>query len=404
MNVLQKCWYRTFQNCFKAASGLMPWRKPEILEGEGSILKVGEIIKAKGLKKAIIVTGPHISQTNMLDNLYKGLTDNGIEYVVFNKTVQNPTIDVVENALAEYKANGCECIIALGGGSSMDSAKGMGARLARPKKPIPKLKGVLKVMHRLPLFFAIPTTAGSGSEATIAAVISDPTTHEKYAINDLNLIPDYAVLEPSLTVSLRPFTTATTGMDALTHAVEALVGNSNTKGTHADGLKACKLIFENLETAYTDGTNIEARNNMLIGSFYAGCAFTRAYVGYVHALAHQLGGMYNVPHGLANAVILPFVLEYYGSTIYKKMAEIADYCNIPAGPTDKEKCEAVIARIKQMNADMNIPTVIPEIKEEDIPTMAKRAYAEANPLYPVPKLMGITELETMYRMLMPKAE
>lgn len=402
MNALQKCWYRTFQVCFKAVSGLLPWRKPEILEGEGSIFKVGEIIKQKGLKKAMIVTGPNISKTNMLDNLYKGLSDNGIEYVVFNKTVQNPTIDVVENALAEYKANGCQCIVALGGGSSMDSAKAMGARLARPKKPVPKLKGVLKVMHRLPLFFAIPTTAGSGSEATIAAVISDPKTHEKYAINDLNLIPDYAVLEPTLTVSLRPFTTATTGMDALTHAVEALVGNSNTKGTHADGLKACKLIFENLETAYKDGADLTARNNMLVGSFYAGCAFTRAYVGYVHALAHQLGGMYNVPHGLANAVILPFVLEYYGSAIYKKMAEIADYCGIEAGPTDKEKCEAVIAKIKQMNADMDIPTVIPEIKEADIPTMAKRAYAEANPLYPVPKLMGLEELEAMYRTLMPK--
>ena len=402
MNALQKCWYRTFQVCFKAVSGLLPWRKPEILEGEGSIFKVGEIIKQKGLKKAMIVTGPNISKTNMLDNLYKGLSDNGIEYVVFNKTVQNPTIDVVENALAEYKANGCQCIVALGGGSSMDSAKAMGARLARPKKPVPKLKGVLKVMHRLPLFVAIPTTAGSGSEATIAAVISDPKTHEKYAINDLNLIPDYAVLEPTLTVSLRPFTTATTGMDALTHAVEALVGNSNTKGTHADGLKACKLIFENLETAYKDGADLTARNNMLVGSFYAGCAFTRAYVGYVHALAHQLGGMYNVPHGLANAVILPFVLEYYGSAIYKKMAEIADYCGIEAGPTDKEKCEAVIAKIKQMNADMDIPTVIPEIKEADIPTMAKRAYAEANPLYPVPKLMGLEELEAMYRTLMPK--
>lgn len=152
MNALQKCWYRTFQVCFKAVSGLLPWRKPEILEGEGSIFKVGEIIKQKGLKKAMIVTGPNISKTNMLDNLYKGLSDNGIEYVVFNKTVQNPTIDVVENALAEYKANGCQCIVALGGGSSMDSAKAMGARLARPKKPVPKLKGVLKVMHRLPLF------------------------------------------------------------------------------------------------------------------------------------------------------------------------------------------------------------------------------------------------------------
>ena len=128
MNALQKCWYRTFQVCFKAVSGLLPWRKPEILEGEGSIFKVGEIIKQKGLKKAMIVTGPNISKTNMLDNLYKGLSDNGIEYVVFNKTVQNPTIDVVENALAEYKANGCQCIVALGGGSSMDSAKAMGAR------------------------------------------------------------------------------------------------------------------------------------------------------------------------------------------------------------------------------------------------------------------------------------
>ena len=248
---------------------------------------------------------------------------------------------------------------------------------------------------------AVPTTAGTGSETTLAAVITDAQTRYKYAINDFPLIPKYAVLDPKVTLSLPPFITATTGMDALTHAVEAYIGNSTTYGTRKDALLAVKLIFENIDTAYTDGSNADARRNMLHASFYAGCAFTKSYVGYVHAIAHSLGGEYNVPHGLANSVILPMMLEAYGEKIYKKLSRLA----VAAGLADETTpCEEAagqfIHAIKDMKKRFGIGDKIPEIQETDIPKLAHYADKEANPLYPVPVLMDASELEPYYHMLM----
>ena len=210
----------------------------------------------------------------------------------------------------------------------MDTAKGIGARVACPRKPISKMKGLLKVGRKLPLLIAVPTTAGTGSETTVAAVISNPVTHEKYPINDPKLVPDYAVLDPNLIIGLPNKITSTTGMDALTHAIEAYIGGSNTRKTKKSAKIAVKLIFENLEETYNNPTNKDARNNMLIASYHAGVAFTRAYVGYVHALAHTLGGFYGVPHGLANSILLPVVLEEFGSKAHKKLAELADLVSL----------------------------------------------------------------------------
>ena len=248
---------------------------------------------------------------------------------------------------------------------------------------------------------AVPTTAGTGSETTLAAVITDAQTRYKYAINDFPLIPKYAVLDPKVTVSLPPFITATTGMDALTHAVEAYIGRSTTYGTRKDALLAVKLIFENIDTAYTDGTNVDARRNMLHASYYAGCAFTKSYVGYVHAVAHSLGGQYNIPHGLANAILLPHVLEEYGETIHKKLAKLA----VAAGIAEKgtpcaQAAYAFIDEIKAMKKRFGIGNTVPDIQEEDIPKLAHYADKEANPLYPVPVLMNAKELEKFYYMLM----
>jgi alcohol dehydrogenase class IV len=211
-------------------------------------------------------------------------------------------------------------------------------------------------------------------------------THEKYAINDPKLRPKYAVLDPELTTGLPKKITSTTGMDALTHAVEAYIGQSGVKSTDDYAEKATKLIFDNLEKAYEDGKDLEARENMLVASFYAGMAFTRAYVGYVHAIAHNLGGLYGTPHGLANAVILPHVLEYYGETAHAKLAKLADIVGID-GDSDKEKAEKFIEEIKEMNEEMDIPEHFDFIKDEDIPTIVARALKEGNPLYPVPKIM-----------------
>lgn len=282
----------------------------------------------------------------------------------------------------------------------MDCAKAAAARVTNPKIPVKKMRGVLKLHHKLPPFFAVPTTAGTGSETTLAAVVTDTATHEKNAINDPRLKPKFAVLDPELTVGLPPHITSTTGMDALTHAVEAYIGKSNVKSTEAYAEKATKMIFENIETAYADGKNIDARNNMLKASFYAGQAFTRAYVGYVHAIAHNLGGHYGVPHGLANAIILPYVLEYYGESAHKRLAKLAVIAGVKTDGTDKEKAEAFIEAIKTLNKNMNIPDKFDMVQEKDIPVIVERALKEGNPLYPVPKIMDKADCEAVIRRMM----
>lgn len=398
MNPLKKIYCRTFQTGLKIALPFLPYRKPKIV---GSVKALPEVIQKKKCSKVLIITDAGIRKLRLTRRLEKALTDAGIPYCIYDKTVANPTTDNVSEAVEIYRNEGCDCIIGFGGGSSMDCAKAVGACIVKPKQSLAKMKGILKVHKRLPLLMAVPTTAGTGSETTLAAVITDAQTRYKYAINDFPLIPKYAVLDPKVTLSLPPFITATTGMDALTHAVEAYIGNSTTYGTRKDALLAVKLIFENIDTAYTDGSNADARRNMLHASFYAGCAFTKSYVGYVHAIAHSLGGEYNVPHGLANSVILPMMLESYGEKIHKKLSRLA----VAAGLADETTpCEEAagqfIQAVKDMKKRFGIGDKIPEIQETDIPKLAHYADKEANPLYPVPVLMDASELEPYYHMLM----
>ena len=397
---LKKAFFRAYQSVFKIAMFAFDWSEPETLEGPGAIRKLPEFIKSKGVKKVLIVTDKGLMGIHLLDSLFEEMTKAGVEYVVYDGTEPNPSIENIEDARQLYVDNACEGLIAFGGGSPMDCAKAAGARVANPRIPVKKMRGVLKLVHKLPPLFAVPTTAGPGSEVTLAAVVSDRKTHEKNAINDPRLRPKYAVLDPELTTGLPPHITSTTGMDALTHAVEAYIGRSNVKSTEMYAEKATKMIFESLETAYNDGKNVEARETMLKASYYAGMAFTRAYVGYVHAIAHNLGGFYGIPHGLANAVILPYVLEYYGETAHARLAKLAVIAGVKTDGTDKEKAEAFIEAIKQMNKNMNIQDKFDCIKEEDIPTIVKRALKEGNPLYPVPKIMDAADCEAVIRRLM----
>ena len=392
---------RTYQKVMKITSDMLPWKEPSIIRGAGCIKKLPYLIKQNGIRKVMIVTDKGLMSLNLLDSLFEGLKSKGIDYVVYDGVQPNPTIPNIEEAKQLYIDNGCEAIIAFGGGSPMDCAKAAGARVVKPNQTVQKMKGVLKVRKKLMPFFAVPTTAGTGSETTIAAVVSDPDTHEKYAINDLCLRPGYAILDPELTVGLPPHITSTTGMEALTHAVEAYIGRSNTKETAQRAVQAVKLIFENLYNAYEDGKNIEARENMLLASHYAGIAFTRAYVGYVHAIGHNLGGMYGVPHGLAMSVILPYVLDYYGKAAYDRLADLADAVGV-SGADNAEKAKNFIAAVRELNAKMNIPSSIDKIKEEDIPLIAERALAEGNPLYPVPKIMDKADCVVLIKSLMPK--
>ena len=394
--MLNKLYPRTYQQVMRLGMKVIKIRKPVLLEGENSLLDLPQLIHSKGIQRILIVTDKGITSLGLMNKLLEQLTALNISFVIFDETVPNPTIQNIEHARELYLENNCEAIIAFGGGSPIDCAKGVAARIARPEKTIPKMKGMFKVLKEMPLFFAVPTTAGTGSEATVAAVISNPKTHEKYAIMDYCLVPHYAVLDPIITMNLPKHITSTTGMDALTHAVEAYIGRSNTNETREYSREAVQLIFDNLLVAYNEPHNLEARENMMRASYLAGMAFTRAYVGYVHAIAHTLGGFYNVPHGLANAVIMPYVLEYYGESAHKSLAELADLVGLAVGKSEKEQAEAFIEWIREMNRQMDIPTKIEGIQTKDIPMMAKRAIDEANPLYPVPKIMNIKEIAYMY--------
>lgn len=397
MNIFKKLYSRTYQLVFKLALPILPYREPKLLKSYEDIVNV---LKENNFTSTLLVTDKGIFSLGLTKKLEETLAKNNIKVAVYSDTVANPTTDNVNEALNMYKDNNCKCLIAFGGGSAMDCAKGVGARLANPKKTLGQMKGVLKVRKKIPLLIAIPTTAGTGSETTLAAVITDSKTRHKYAINDFPLIPSYAVLMPELTTGLPKMITATTGMDALTHAVEAYIGRSTTKKTRECSLYAVKTIFENIKVAYDDGTNLEARENMLKAAYYAGVAFTKSYVGYIHAIAHSLGGKYNIPHGLANAIIMPYVLKAYGKKVYKKLWKLGLYAELYEKDTPIEKgAKIFINEIEKLNEYMGIGTSIKEIKEEDIKELACIAEKEGNPLYPVPVMFTATQLESLYHMV-----
>ena len=402
MNIARRVFHRTFNLVMRALIPVFPYREPKLIH---EISGVVSLLKEKSVSRVMIVTDKGIRGLGLTMPLEELIGQSGIEATVYDGTMPNPTSDNVEEARELYLKNNCQALIAFGGGSAMDCAKAVGARIVRPKMPLRKMAGLIRVCKRLPLFIAIPTTAGTGSETTVASVIVDSKTHHKYVINDFCLIPEYAFLDPAVTLGLPKGLTSTTGMDALTHAVEAYIGRSRTKSTKAASEQAVKLIFENLERAYENGSDIEARRNMLCASYLAGTAFTKSYVGYIHAVAHSLGGKYGVAHGLANAVLLPKVLRAYGEGVTKPLAELARAIGMGENNmSDKDLAEMMISHIEGMNRRMQIPEVLDCLRAEDIPEMAKHADKEGNPLYPVPVLWDARELERLYYLVCPEAK
>ncbi len=374
---------RAFQCCFAVGARLLPWRRPRVYAGPGSLLRAADILRENGLRRPFVVASRRQCADKHFRALQEALDEQDILLSVFSSVEPNPSVETVEKIAAQYKFDRCDCFLVIGGGSPMDAAKAAAARLARPERSLSRLAGLLKVRRRVPPLIAVPTTAGTGSETTIAAVITG-SDHHKYAVSDLCLIPRYAILDPTLSAGLPPHITAETGMDALTHAVEAYLSRFyNTGMTRALAESAVVTIFAHLERAYRDGASLEDRAAMLQASFDAGAAFTRASVGNVHAIAHTLGGLYGTPHGLANAVLLPLVLEDYGAAAYSRLARLAGLVGLP-GETKETRAKAFIAEIRAMNARMGIPDHFDTIREEDIPLMSKWASQEANPVYPVP--------------------
>ena len=378
MNLLH-LWYRAYQCVFGLGARLLPWRRPETVTGPGSLARIPALLTKCGTRRPLVAA----SRRQCADPAFQQMLSRLEGYALFSDIQPNPPVSAVEAAAALYRREGCDSLVAVGGGSPMDTAKAAAALLARPDRTLSQLAGLLKVRRPIPPFIAVPTTAGTGSETTIAAVVTG-ADHHKYAVSDLCLIPRCAVLDPLLTVSLPPRTTAETGMDALTHAVEAYLSRFYpTRQTDRLAEEAVVTIFRTLEHACAHGDDVDARQALLTASYQAGAAFTRASVGNVHAIAHTLGGLYGVGHGLANAVLLPVILRDYGTAAHRRLSRLAELVGLPGG-TDGEKADAFIDAILAMNARLGIPTGFSCIREEDLPQMAAWAAKEANPTYPVP--------------------
>ena len=396
MHPLKAAYCRAFQQGFRILYPFFPYRAPEALESDGDI---PETLSRLGVRAALLVTNESLRSLGVTAALEAAMERAGIACAVYDRTPGNPSIRDVEAAYALYREGGCGAVIGFGGGSCIDCAKTVAARAAHPSRSVRQLAGNLRFWGQLPPIFAVPTTAGTGSEATLAAVLVDDETRRKFTINAFPLIPRYAVLDARNTVGLPPFYTATTGIDALTHAIEAYIGQSTTRETRAWSVEAVKLIFAYLPRAYRNGNDLEARQAMLRASYLAGMSFTRAYVGYCHAVAHSLGGRYDTPHGLANSVLLPYVLRAYGSSVYRPLKELAVALHLAdRGTPGAIAAERLIRGIERMNRDMGIPDKLSGIRAEDIDQLSRYADREGNPLYPVPRLMDRRELQRFYVM------
>ena len=388
-----KMYCRIYQAVFKIGMYLIPWSMPETLEGAGAVKKLPALIKEKGFTKVLVVTDKVLMDLGLPKGMLEAMDSAGIEYVVYDGVQPNPTDRNVNEGLKLFRENGCQAMVAFGGGSPMDCCKGIGAMAVKKGKTVEQLQGLFKILHKIPTIFAVPTTAGTGSETTVAAVITNEKTHHKASMNDTSLMPKYAVLDPELTVGLPPKVTSPTGLDALCPAVECYTNNTyNSKLEKKLSEDAVKLIYDNLYEAYTDGSNLEARHNMQKAAFYAGRAFTRGCVGYVHAIGHTLGGLYGTPHGLAMSVILPHVMRQFGSAAHERLARLAEVCGM-TGANDAEKAEKFISWIEEMKVKMNIPAGLDVIKDEDVPQIIEWAMKEANPLYPVPAIWDKADFE-----------
>jgi alcohol dehydrogenase len=395
--------FRIWQFLLKITTPLLFFRTPQLFTGPGSSLELCGHIAGTGVKSLLVVTDAMLVKIGLLEPLLAKLRQLGVKPVVYDGVLPNPTIEQIESGLAILKKEGCTAILAIGGGSSIDAAKVIAARATNPYR-IVHMSGLLRVAFRLLPMYAVPTTAGTGSEVTIAAVVSDPASTRKFAIMSPRLVPLAAALDGALMTGLPPPITAATGMDALTHAVEAYISRNRTNKTDAEAIEATRLIMQNLPTAVKDGKNVGARQNMALASFKAGVAFTTAGVGYVHAIAHNFGAYYHVPHGLANAIILPRVLEFSKPECTERLAQLAAASGLKkGGESDAQLADAFIQRIRDMNREFGIPTQVEKLREEDIPEITGKALFEAHLYYAVPRYMDRPEMQDFIRQMLPGA-
>ena len=387
---------RVRQAIFSPIQKTQLYMQPRMIKGEHALLDLVDVLKEKHLTHYMIVTTPGFIKRGTLQSFFEALTQNDIQYSIFHDVKPDPEISDVEKLKEMFIKDGCQALIAIGGGSAIDCSKAALACVQMKNLDVKTVLHTGRVSKQLPLLIAVPTTAGTGSEVTAGAVITDPIKKRKYALSHLFLIPKYAVLDASLLTSLPAKMTAYSGMDALTHAIEAYLNCFNNRKTNEYALCAIKSIFQYLVPSFEDGLNMQYRLELLEASYNAGVAISNNYVGYVHAIAHGIGGMYHLQHGMINAIILPIVLEEYGGAVVGKLAKIADVVGI-TGATDQDKSKQFIQKLKDLNQIFSIPTSIPEIQEEDIHYLATGAEKEGNPTYPTPVTWNVAQFEKVIR-------
>jgi alcohol dehydrogenase len=375
----------------KAVTYLLNIPKPTVFMGRGASLRLAETVAQFGLKRLLIVTDKALYQMGLLEPVLLQLQTSGMPYSLFTEVLPDPTFDIVEQGLQQYREQNCDGILAIGGGSSIDAAKVIALAASNDVTP-QQLVGILKGRKPSVPFFVITTTAGTGSEATIGAVISDSITHKKELVIDTKLVPLVAALDPDLMKGLPPAITAATGLDALTHLVESFLSAMANEESDYYSRSGIQMIFENLPVVFKRGNVIKAREKMALASYYGGLTINIAGLGYVHAFSHQLGSLYGIPHGIANATVLPYVLEFNKISSAGRMAEIARFLGLATpGDNDKQLAEKLVHAVKGLIREVNINPVIPQIKKEDYPRIIQNAFKEANSTYAVPKYMSYDE-------------
>jgi alcohol dehydrogenase len=375
----------------KLATTIIPAPRPLVLVGADSALKLCTTISQLGMKQVLIVTDGVLLSLGVIDPIEAEFKKLGIKTTVFSGVKPDPTFQVVHEGLALLKSSSCDSVLAIGGGSAIDAAKVMALSMSNNKSP-EELVGILKGRKpSLPLF-VIPTTAGTGSEVTIGAVISDDKTHQKGLVIDPKVVPLAAALDPKIMQGMPRSVTADTGLDALTHALEAWMSTFASAETDYYAAAATRLIFENLPLAWADGSNLAAREAMALASHYAGLALNQAGLGYVHAIAHQLGAHYGVPHGRANAIVMPHILDFNRVASARRLAELAERVGlVNGGFNDTMAAEILITRVKGLLVELKIDTQIKGIDRNHFPEIIKAAFAEAHGIYAVPKYMSHDE-------------
>ncbi|WP_440871519.1 iron-containing alcohol dehydrogenase [Vibrio diabolicus] len=380
--------YRTYTAGLKIAALILPMPRPTLFSGPGSMNELLESMTELGFKRVLLVTDEGLVQVGIVDKVLKAAAQLDLQLDVFSKVQPDPTYDQVESGLEAYHRFHCEGILALGGGSAMDCAKVIAAKVTN-KRPIKKLAGLLKVWRMPAPLFAIPTTAGTGSEVTIAAVVSDPSSHIKTPLMDPKLVPLMAALDANLMIGLPPKITADTGVDALTHAIEAYVSRNATQETRAYSVAAIKLIFKHLPRVVAQGDDVEARHKMAMASYYAGLAFTKASLGYVHAFAHTFGAKYGIPHGMANGLALLPVLRFSLSEIELQLRKLDALT--AEGQSGEASAQHFLTHVESLFASIDIKQKSALIKREDADALVDLILKEARWNYPVPKFMSREE-------------